>query len=265
MSGVPEARAAEVRGLAAAPDSWRVPATAMAAVESIRAWRASAEVLFAQIQARVMEACAVIKKEHPGEMAFMNFVNAHLGGVLDARQAWQMANVWEAARGNRELRELATRKPDEAIQFVSEFVAGPRSPADLIGEHGREAARILTAPPGRRSRMVRDLLAADRAARESRHPDDVRRIGELEAENGLLRDEARQAPPGDVVRDAAAALHRMEREAAEIEERLRGRVLGLDGALRSRLLDAADGLVRRIDAISGQAIDHDETHSGDDR
>ena len=232
------------------------PTTAAAAAQAIAAWHETSRTLGALIQAKVMESCWVIQREHSGREGFELFAGRHLAGILEPDRAWLLAETWGAARTNRGLRELATTDSAAAIGFVEGFVdAGMTDRLDQLDDADKRLVEFATAAPAKRLSMMRELLASDQAARQGRHPEDVQAIGRLTAERDQYRDRAYgRAPAGDEVREVIGDLHRIERELATIADRLPETIPGADDGLRQRLLAATDSVIARIDAISGQAL-----------
>lgn len=218
------------------------PATAEAAVGRIRAWRESLESIFALAEAEVMEACYVIRREHPDQRAFAAYVGERLAGVITPARAWQYADVWEVGRRHRPVRELALQEPRKAVNFVREFIEamGEQQLSVPLDEADVEIAELLTSPPRKFRARLREMVAARQAPRDH-HPDDLRRIGELEAE----RDErqAAQAPA-----DAVAALEAAE--AALFEARTRLLDVELSARAKARVLKVCDRGVGSFDDIT---------------
>ena len=236
MSGGGRALAAHVAGIVG--DGPAESLTAVQAAQRILAWRDAVHTLSAIAEAQVMEAAWAIRREHSDRDAFGAFVERNLGDVLDADRAWSMAETWDAARRNRQLRELARRRPEEAVAFVRDFA---ESADGALDDDDREAVELLSAPPRQRRARLRELQADARAAGEGRNPADVRRIAELEAERDEAVFQARLAGP---VADPAETL-------AEDERRLAARADEID-ALRGKLsAAAADRLLRVADMAMG--------------
>ena len=166
---------------------------ALVAAARIRGWHESLGKIYAMAEADIMECCLAIRRQYPDEEGFGRFVAEHVG-VLTAARAWQLADTWEVARRHRPVRELVSREPKKAIAFVQEFTAAAvagQVPLPLDADD-REIADILTSPPRKRRERLRDLVAAGRAPRD-RHPDDVARLEELEAEKASAADAGAQA------------------------------------------------------------------------
>ena len=234
------------------------PASAYAAVETIRVCFSLARALWEPLQARVMEACWVIRNEHPDEDDFNAFVAGQLVGTIEPEKAWLAAETWDGARQNRGLRELAVDRPSDALDFVAEFVrVGQQEQLkDPEGETGARALEILSSPARKRNRMLGDLLDAERAAKEQRHPDDVRTIEQQEAEIVDLRGRVDPRPtPRQTLREILSELQRIDGELAEVAERLATSADSADEALRLQLQVAADSIDGRSQDISAALLD----------
>jgi len=211
--------------------------TAEQAVERIRALREFVDSVSAVAEAHVMAACWSIRREIPEREAFETFAAGRLGDVLGADRAWALAQAWDAARHGRSVRELARKRPHEAVALVRDYAEAV--PGGDFDDLDREAAAIVSLPGKQRRERLRELAASASAARAGRHPDDVERIRVLEAE----RDEAEAADAARAV-DPASTL-------AEDERRLAARADEFD-ALRGRLSAAAvDRLLRVADMAMG--------------
>ena len=155
----------------------------LVAAARIRAWHESLNAVFAVAEADIMECCLAIRRNHPSREAFGTFVGVHLAGVLTAAKAWLLADTWEIARRHRPVRELVNREPQKAIAFMREFAAAAADEQEPLpfDADDCELTDILAAPPKTRRARLRELIAASKAARD-RHPDDIERIRDLEAE-----------------------------------------------------------------------------------
>lgn len=186
--------------------------TAEAAVERIRAWSENLRSIVAIAEAEVMEACHVIRREHPERDAFAAYVGQRLEGVITPAKAWAYADVWQVGRDHRPVRELALKAPRKAALFVKEFidVVGEQQLPVPLDEDDVEIARILMSPPRKFREKLRGLVAARRESRDH-HPDDLRRLEELEAE----RDERARAEAAETARRTRADRRKRLRELAQ--------------------------------------------------
>ena len=237
------------------------PATAAAAVQTIRTCRGLARVLWEAIEAKVLEACWVIRREHPDRPAFVAYVARQLDGEMDPERAWLAAETWDVARSNRRVRELAVDRPTDAMDFVAEFVREGRE-AELKApdsEIGRRSVEILTAPKKKRDRMLHDLLDAERAAKARRHPDDVRTIERQALELDDLRGRVDPRPTArQTLRECLAEMNRIEGELAEVAGRLAETAPAADGSLRLQLQVASDSIDGRSQELAEALLESEE-------
>ena len=224
------------------------PATAELAVERILAWRSALTAISAVAEAQILACCAAIRREHPERDEFRAFVSRRLSGSMDPDRAWLMADTWAAARKNRQLRELVARAPAEAIEFVRGMAdALSDEEIEALDEDDARVTEILAAAPRSRRKRIRALLESDRAARDGRHPDDVRRIEDLERR-------AAPAPGGEF--EAALSVRRLADALSEHERALAETVDGIvahaakSGPQHDRLLRLGDLIVGQIDRLS---------------
>ena len=203
----------------------------MAAAAEIRAWHLTLRTIGSAAEAAVMRACWRIRQAHPDTEEFGRFVFNELGGCMTPRKAWLLADTWEVARKNRKVHELAASQPDKAVAFVRDFtdavaaVDGDETLPLPLDEDDKEVVALLTAPPKKRRAKLRELVAARRAPRD-RHPDDVERIRELEAE----REERSRADAANATKATRAELLRTYREAAVLLGEVASKVVAtLDG------------------------------------
>ena len=235
--------------------------TALQAAQRVRAWHETLRTLSAIAEAQVMEAMWVIRREYPKRAAFVEFVAARVG-IVAPRRAWLMAQTWDAARRNRNMRRLAETQPDEAIEFARGLVeAGQEERLANLDDDDREIAEALTGTPRQRRSRLRKLLDAERAAATGRHPVDVKRIEDLTAERdaALVAAEAggeRTASPASLTAD----LQKVERTVATLAEAaaeaLRAGAVG--ESARERLLRTIDLMIGSLDRISAAAMGLDE-------
>ena len=160
---IAEGEPAQARGVALAVSDvigHEPPRTSMEAIARIRAWRSAMASLSAIAEAEVMAACWLIRREHQTRAAFISFFRRHdPDQCISGEHAWLMAETWEVSRRQRSLRELTTRRPDEAIAFVREFVdAGREADLEELDANDRKVAEILSSAPRRRSARIRALI-----------------------------------------------------------------------------------------------------------
>lgn len=229
--------AAEVQVLANVRPSRMSPADA---ARHVGALHRLAGLLAQTMEAQIMEACWRIFTGASSEAEALRLVAEHT--PLPAERARRYADCWEAARGNRQVMDLAVDRPLEALRLVSEVAEAAGQDAAL-DDVGREVARIVALPKGRRVEALRGLVAARDAAAAGRDPADVARIAELEDANAALQ----EADPGPIAR--WKALH----------ERLEGAVREAEAAaddldrLRPATPRHRDRLLRRCDDLTAAA------------
>ena len=242
---------------------------AVQAVQRIVALHGIARMVCTTIHGEVLEAAWVIRRAHPEREDFDRFVAAHgLTDVMRPERAWLAAETWEAARRQRALRDLVASRPDEAIQFVAEFVAAGSTTTRLadLDDDDRRVVELVSQPPRRRAREIRRLIELDTAASEGRHPADVERIRTLESERDAAVERAQAsgavtelgAHPERQVRAAVESLREAESRLAEVAEGLVGAwdAARAGAGLRQRVLrmaDMAEGSLERIvEAVDGR-------------
>lgn len=177
--------------------------------------------------------------------AFAAFVGERLAGVVEADHAWTMAETWDVARENRQLRDFVRSDPDEAVRLVSDLAEAATDegqPMLALDEDDRRVTEVMAAPKRQRRSILRELV---RSAREgqARSPEDVRRIEELERE----RDEAALQPGNGPASELARELSAAEADLARLADACEG--LHLSDGQRQRLLrigDLAMGAMVRI-------------------
>lgn len=235
---------------------------ALVAAARIRGWHDSLGAIFALAEADIMECCLAIRRQYPDRDAFGGFVTEHVR-VLTPARAWQLADTWEVARRHRPVRELVAREPKKAIAFVREFTAAAAEeqvPLPLDADD-REIADILASPPRRRREHLRELVAARRAPRD-RHPDDVARIEELEAEQQAAGEAATPDLHGlKVAVDELARLEAALAEACSCVVEMLGEERPAEG-LTDRLRRICDRGVGDFDDVTARLADwaFDEAH-----
>ena len=251
-------------------DDGLVPAERNQALAVAEAERAAAEIrantkLLVMAWAHIMEACLKIRNAFPDHAAFSDFVLSRLGGVISPADAWNQANLWEAAlrTGNRSLFDLTRRSPREALMFMREFTAAKAedslqlTPGEL-DEYEQEIAELAALPRKARRARVRELGGEVQAARQDRNPDDVTRIAQLEATNKALAEKqaATDEPKTSAQQRKAALADVRDKANALCDTWLEASRLGADTYLepeRNHLLSSLDmcnGLVQRDFSIA---------------
>ncbi len=227
----------------------------IAAAAEIRTWFLVLKTVGAAAETKVMRACWRIRQAHPDAEAFGRFVHTQLDNLMTPCKAWLLADTWEVARKNRQVRELTKNKPGEVIAFVRDFTdaveaAGGAAELPLpLDDDDREIVALLTAPPKKRREQLRELVAAQRE--RDRHPDDVRRIRELEAKQAAAAGRPSDSPADNP--DAAAAVEALAAAESALFE-ARTRVIAVADLLPAhtvaRVLRVCDRGVSSFDEIT---------------
>ncbi len=136
------------------------PRNALDAAARIRAGRQVLSAVQAQCEAMVMESLWVIRKQYPEQAAFAGFIDEQLGDVLTADKAWSYSQVWEVARRQRSLREMAGAQPDQVVLLVKDI--GDAVGAEL-DEDDQRLVEALSLPPRKRWPALRRLLGVAEA------------------------------------------------------------------------------------------------------
>ena len=231
--------------------------TALAAAQRIRAWHELSTQFTAMIEAQVMEALWIIRREIPDDAAFDGFVKAQT--PLVPEQARLKVATWSVARKSRALRELSLARPSEASRLVGDLVrvfdeenVGELDPAD------QEIVEIASLSLRQQRRRVRALIEAGQAVSEGRHPEDLERIRTLEAELAAARTVVDlDGHPGGQARNLLSDLRAAESDVAEIAARaeaLFGGREGLHHKEREGAVRLADMLSESIDRIARLAL-----------
>ncbi len=143
----------------------------------IRTLYEAAHTFAAALEAQLMEAVWQIREVLPEPVEFKEFIKGHT--PMDPKKAILMADTWAVARDNRQVRELALSKPNEALRFVREFVAvGAQDSLDGLNEEDAEVTRLLTLSPRKRLKAIRELITT----KAGHHPADAEQIHSLKQE-----------------------------------------------------------------------------------
>lgn len=226
------------------------PANAVEAIGRIRVWHETLKTLAAVAEAQIMESAWVIRRQYPDKAAFEQLIERELDGILPPARAWLMAETWAVSRRQRDVRQLVSDKPHQAMRFVREFVdAGRMEQLELLDENDQMVAELLSATPRKRRARIRELIAAERAAAEGRSPADIARIEELEAA---------AAAPADMDNHPVARvgaqieeLHRIEGELFAVSEALTN---GLAGHISPRQQDQLYAITDRIVGVTESLV-----------
>lgn len=136
--------------------------TAHEAAARIRALHMTARIFAQLIEAQIMEALWVIRRELPVDADFHAFVESQT--PIDRHRARLMVETWAVARRRRELRELAQRQPSEALSLVQSAIDAGVPLADATD---RQVAELLSRPPRQRNRAIRELIDAHQSKERS--------------------------------------------------------------------------------------------------
>lgn len=136
-----------------APAGMAPTPTAHEAAARIRALHTTARMFAQLIEAQIMEALWVIRRELPVDADFYAFVESQT--PIDRRRARLMVETWDVARRRRELRELAQRQPSEALSLMQSAIDAGVQLADATD---RQVAELLSRPPRQRNRAIRELI-----------------------------------------------------------------------------------------------------------
>ena len=232
--------------------------TALQAAHRIIALHDVACAVFTAVHRQVMQAAWVIRHEHPEREGFDRFCAAHgLDNVMPSERVWLAAETWEVMRRQRGVRELAERRPDEAIQFVAEFVSrGAAQKLERLGENHPRVVEICALPAKERTSEIHRLIGIEQAVSEGRHPADVEQIRTLAEERDAALQELERRrevlSPNDTPAGHVRMLHR---EASELLGNL------------SDLAGTFEALLERAPTVRSKALEgavHAMTLLGDD-
>ena len=232
-------------------DNTTVPATpaALAIAQEIKTLRTVTLQIAQAVEAQIMERLWLIRAEFSSDEDFGAFTSHHLD--IPPKTALAYVTTWGGARKNRNLRELAQRKPEQAMQLIEQLA---KNGLDEVVEQDTEVARLLGLPPKKQAQALRELLDASDAADSGRNPEDVRRIDALETELA----ESRVAS----IADSPQAQARLLTEyLAEVQTELTRRgdnILALTRAnqsTRQLAIRMADQIIGALENISSAALE----------
>ena len=227
----------------------QVPATPVALnlAQEIRTLRTVTLQIAQTVEAQIMERLWRIRAEFGSEADFGAFTARQLD--IPAEKALAYVTTWEGARKNRNLRELANSKPDQAMALIEGLANG----LDEVGEQDTEVARLLGMPAKKQAAALRELLDARDAADSGRNPADVQRIDALETELA----ESKVTQIGDSPQVQA---RRLTEYLAEVQSELTRQgdgVLALGRAsqsARNQAVRMADQIIGALEHISASAL-----------
>lgn len=167
----------------AAVESSPAPLTDLSALEIVHKMTAIYQQtmqILERSQATIMECMWEIKTRHCGDDdgEFYAFAARHID-IVAPGEAVKLANTWAGARQNRGLRELAQSQPGQAVRLVCQLTNGGALEAL---EDDAEVARLLSMPPRKRAKAIREMIAVKRSVKAGHYPADRERIKALEAE-----------------------------------------------------------------------------------
>lgn len=241
-------------GLAGAP----APTSVVEAVGRIRAWHEVLQSLAAAAEAQIMEACGVIRRHHPEKDVFEALVARELDGILPPARAWLMAETWGVARKQRDLRQLVSHRPQQAMRFVREFVdAGVAEQLELLDEDDQTFAELMSDSPAKRRTRIREWKAAERAAAEGRSLADIARIEELEAAAGAPADVA--SHPVAKVGEQIKELHRIEGELFGVSQAMAGLASHIGPRQQDQLYAITDRIIGLTESMVAETLAAEES------
>ena len=227
----------------------------MAAVAEIRVLRSLVVQVAQMAEAQIMERLWRCRAEFgDDEPSFTSFVRAELD--IAPTEALGYVATWETARKSRRLREMAQSQPDAAMAFVQRLVASGAEAAVVADD--AEVTRLLTLPPRQQARALRDLIDTQTAVEGDRHPDDVRRIDELETELAVATGEV-----SSIEHSPAARARALTDYLDDVYRELSARTGDIDAlgqvgqGVRGRAARTADGLIGLLERAVGATLDAD--------
>ncbi len=227
-----------------------VPTPTPAAHEAaarIRALHLTARTFAQLIEAQIMEALWVIRRELPEDAEFDAFVESQT--PLDRRRARLMVETWAVARRRRELRELAQRQPSEALALMQNAIDAGVQLADATD---RQVTELLSKPPRQRNQAIRELIDSHRAKEQT-----LSSVGKerLEPKGGAVGAAREQA--GGRLASLMEALQAVESELADLlmtAEMVLGAGRPVPSTARERMLNLATVATEHIERINHLAL-----------
>ena len=246
-----------------------LPSQQLAAAESpvvlhelqrVRAIFDTARAVSQTLEAQLMEALWTIRRELGGErQRFETLIGSNTD--VDPKRAWLMAETWDSARRNRDLRTLASQQPSQAVALISQFIEGGLADRlESLSDNDHEVAAIVAQAPRKRTAAIRELIERGKAANEGRHPADRERIRELEAERDAAVSDLEQARkvlphPGGEIRQALEDLRGVETSVAEVAERLGVFLRRANASTRTEAIQIAQLIANATDRIEACALE----------
>ena len=237
--------------------------TILEEIKRVSAICATAQAVMQTLEAQLMESFWKIRQELGGDQArFQMLIRTYTQFQSD--RAWLMADTWEAARKNRQLRTLATREPSEALRLVSRFVdAGITEQLESLSEDEQQTARFLTLSPRKQAAQIREWKDDAKAAREGHNPGDLERIRAAEAERDAAIEELdreRQLKLGgkSPVREALNALRDAEKRLAQAREALKAVLDQASHETRDEMMYISDLAMTTIERLHAEIYEAHE-------
>ena len=219
------------------PDGGLPSATVLEELKRVRVIFDTARAVAQTLEAQLMESLWKIRKEIGGDQARFELL-IRSNTKLDPQRAWLMAETWDKARRNRDLRQLASQQPSQALQLVSQFVEGGLAEKlESLSDHDHEVAGLFSLPPRKRNAKVRQMIAEAQAARKGHNPADLAEIETLQAERDAALEEMEKAKkvtphPGSEMRQALDDLRDAEKRLAQVCENMRSLLQGASDRVR---------------------------------
>ena len=221
--------------------------TAHEAAARIRALHTTARVFAQLIEAQIMEALWVIRRELPVDADFYAFVESQT--PVDRHRARLMVETWDVARRRRELRELAQRQPSEALSLMQSAIDAGVQLADATD---RQVAELLSRLPRQRNRAIRELIDSH----QSKEREEAGASPPATPQETKAVEPARQHPNGRFA-GFLEALQTIESELADLlltAEMVLGNGNPMPEAGRERLLSLAAIATDHIERINHLAL-----------
>ena len=190
--------------------------SAIQAAQHIRVVVAFTRTIAEMAEAQIMEAAWIVRRDYPERGGFDRFVAEQLGETMSPDRVWRYAETWGAIRASRPLRELAQRRPGEAISLIAEYrdAGGDTEALDAADRHVQQA---LSKPKRTRARLFREMARSHLAASAGRNPADVEQIRTLSEERDAALQELERNRKVVATVDAPAGHVRMlHREVLEL-------------------------------------------------
>ena len=218
--------------------------SAIQAAQHIRVVVAFTRTIAEMAEAQIMEAAWIVRRDYPERGGFDRFVAEQLGETMSPDRVWRYAETWDAVRASRPLRELAQRRPGEAVSLIAEYrdAGGDTEALDAADRHVQQA---LSQPKRTRARLFREMARSHLAASAGRNPADVEQIRTLSEERDAALQELERNRKVVATADTPAGhVYALHRELLELLGKVTDCVGGFEAFTehmprRSRALDNA--------------------------